>query len=236
MIILGLDTSTIIGSWGLIDTNKKDILISEYNLNLPKKTHSERLLPALKEMLIRCNITLEQIEGLAVSIGPGSFTGLRIGVMSIKTMAYALNIPLSGVSTLEALAYQVKSYSGRICAIIDARMQEVYMASYYSNGKELKELTSPIVRPLEDILIEMKENNESSIFVGNANQIYREMIISYLGDKAIFPAPLVIYPRGSIIAYLGAMKIIDGKEDNVLKLIPNYIRRSQAEINWEKKK
>lgn len=127
MLVLGIDTSTRVGGLGLYDSVQG--LIGEENLALDQ-THSERMLPMLEHLLQAAGVTLEQIDGFAVTVGPGSFTGLRIGVTTAKTLAQVIGVPLIGISTLEVTAYNLLLSDGIICPIFDARNRRVYTAQF----------------------------------------------------------------------------------------------------------
>ena len=131
MKVLGIDTATMMGSIGLIDDEGA---IAEYSLNI-RATHSERLMPAIDRLLKDSGIMPKDIDGFAVSIGPGSFTGLRIGLATVKGFAMGCNKPVAAVSTLEALAFNLAYAEYLICPILDARRNEVYAAMFKSDGK-----------------------------------------------------------------------------------------------------
>jgi tRNA threonylcarbamoyladenosine biosynthesis protein TsaB len=135
MKVFGIDTSTSCESVGLIDDGE---VISDYLLNLPV-THSERLLGAIEFVLREARCPIENIDGWAIALGPGSFTGLRIGVSTVKGLALATGKPVAGVSILDVLASQIAPTPHLICPILDARKQEVYTAFYrYEEGSSLK--------------------------------------------------------------------------------------------------
>ncbi|KKL06136.1 hypothetical protein LCGC14_2599040 [marine sediment metagenome] len=148
MRILGIETSTMTGSVALMDEVR---LIAEYTLNLPrrskerrvgvsaslrKETHTSRLMSAIDKMLKDASLTIKDLNGIAVSLGPGSFTGLRIGIATAKGLAQGLNIPVVGIPTLDGLAFNLSCCQDLICPILDARKGEVYCA-LYKNGKRL---------------------------------------------------------------------------------------------------
>ena len=131
MKILGIDTSTPIGSVALIDG---DTLAAEHTLNIVQ-AHSSRLMPAIDTVLKWSDVTADDLDGCAVGIGPGSFTGIRIGVATIKSLCYALDKPIVGVSTLEAVAYNLRWTNGTICPLLDARRSEIYGAIFQGGGR-----------------------------------------------------------------------------------------------------
>ena len=177
MKVLGIDTSTSCGSVGLIDDEE---VISDYLLNIPV-THSERLLGAIEFVLREARCPIGEIDGWAISLGPGSFTGLRIGVSTVKGLAFATGKPVAGVSTLDVLASQIAPTSYLICPILDARKKEVYTAFYrYGEGSSLmRQSDYQAIRP-EDLVKKIKEH---TIFLGDGVKTYR-------GISSKFP-PLV---------------------------------------------
>ena len=151
MKILGIDTSTPIGSVALIDGES---LVAEHTLNIVK-AHSSQLMPAIDTVLKWGDITADELDGCAVGIGPGSFTGIRIGIATIKSLCYALDKPIIGVSTLEAIAYNLRWTEGLICPILDARRNESYGA-IFRGGDEWQRLTDDWCLPIEAVLAEIE--------------------------------------------------------------------------------
>ncbi|OGP60983.1 MAG: tRNA (adenosine(37)-N6)-threonylcarbamoyltransferase complex dimerization subunit type 1 TsaB [Deltaproteobacteria bacterium RBG_13_52_11b] len=229
MKILGIDTSTPCGSVGLADDGG---VISEYLLNVPG-THSERLLAAIHFVLKEAGCAMEALDGWAVSLGPGSFTGLRIAVSTVKGLAYATGKPVVGVPTLDGLAAQVSPTPYLICPILDARKKEVYTAFYrYHEKKRLVRLSDyQAIRP--DVLI--KEVKEKTIFIGNGVTTYGEILRNALPSFALFPAAPLHLLHGSMVARLGLDLLL--KEDylDIATFSPIYVRPSEAEIKWQER-
>jgi tRNA threonylcarbamoyladenosine biosynthesis protein TsaB len=223
MIILGIETATMTGGLALIDEEK---LISEYTLNM-KTTHSSRLMPALDWILKDASLNKNQINGIAISIGPGSFTGLRIGLATAKGLAMGLNIPLVTVPTLDALAYNVSYVPYQICPIQDARKKEVYSAIFrYENGIITRKSPYQVISPDELI----NQINEKTIMLGDGLNIYGELFREKLGEFAIFANNSQRLPRASVIAELGLAKLKAGEITDLASSEPLYIRRADAEI------
>jgi tRNA threonylcarbamoyladenosine biosynthesis protein TsaB len=223
MIILGIETSTMTGGLALIDDNK---LISEYTLNM-KTTHSSRLLPALDWMLKDASLDKGQIEGIAISIGPGSFTGLRIGLATAKGLAMGFDVPIAGVPTLDALAYNVPCPKYQVCVVLDARKKEVYSAFYkYENDILERKSHYEVISPSE--LIE--QIKEKTIIVGDAIDIYGELFKEKLGDRVLFAPKTQRLPRSAIVAEIGLAKLRAGEMIDIASSEPIYIRPSDAEM------
>jgi tRNA threonylcarbamoyladenosine biosynthesis protein TsaB len=227
MKVLGIDTSTSCGSVGLVDDQG---VIADTLLNLPV-THSERLLAAIGGVLDQSSCTLTDLNGIAISLGPGSFTGLRIGVSVVKGLAFATGLPVVGVSTLDALAAQVAPTSYAICPILDARKAEVYTALYrYEGGTRVKRLTPyRAVRP-EELVAQIREK---TIFIGDGTRAYGDYFRNTLPSLALFPSLPLRVPHGSVVATLGLELLQRGETLDVPAFIPIYVRPSEAEMKWQ---
>ncbi len=227
MKVLGIDTSTSCGSVGLMDNGE---VVSDYLLNI-RLTHSERLLGAIELVLREARCPIETLDGWAISLGPGSFTGLRIGISTIKGLAFATGKPVAGVSTLDVLASQIATTPYLICPILDARKQEVYTAFYrYEKRESLKRLSPyQAIRP-EDLI---KQIDEQTIFLGNGVMVYKDFLQSSLSSTAIFPPPHLHFCHGSMVAELGSKLLEKGEGSDLATLAPTYIRLSEAEIKWQ---
>ena len=222
MKVLGIDTSTAVGSIGIIEDES---IIAEYSLNIVE-SHSARLMPAIDDVLKRAALKIQEIDAFAVTIGPGSFTGLRIGVGTVKSFCYALKKPIVGVVTLDVLAYNLKFADKLICPILDARKQEVYTA-IYRGGSKLVRQTDYLCTKIESILEHL---TEPTIFVGDGLNRYREVIVQNLKEHAIIVEPLFRFCRGAVVALLGYERIANGESDNYFSITPFYIRKPEAEV------
>jgi tRNA threonylcarbamoyladenosine biosynthesis protein TsaB len=227
MKVLGIDTSTSCGSVGLIDNGE---VVSDYLLNIPV-THSERLLGAIELVLREAHCPVGQLDGWAISLGPGSFTGLRIGVSAVKGLAFATGKPVAGVSTLDVLASQIAPTPSLICPILDARKQEVYTAFYrYDKGNSLKRLSPHQALRPEDLV---KKINEQTIFLGGGIKNYGDFLLNSLSTLVIFPPAPLHSPHGSMVARLGFELLQKGECLDLDTFTPLYIRPSEAEIKWQ---
>ena len=229
MKILGIDTSTSCGSVGLIDG---DSVIAEYLLDIPT-THSESLLSSIEYVLEQSRCPIETLDGWAISLGPGSFTGLRIGVSTIKGLAFATEKPVAGVPTLDALASNLSPTPYLICPILDARKGEVYASFYRYDDEDTPVRVSAYqaIRP-EDLV---KTIEEKTIFLGNGVTTYGDYLRNALPTLAAFvPAPLNL-SHGSTVARLGLERIQRGEVLDLSTFTPIYIRASEAEIRWKEK-
>jgi len=238
MLILGIETATMTGGVALLSENK---LVSEYDLSI-RTTHTARLLPAIDQILKDSSVNKNEIDGIAISIGPGSFTGLRIGLAAAKGLALGLGIPLVGVPTLKALAGNIPFASYQICPILDAKKKEVYCSLFrYAcslpapenddgplNPDQLVRLIPYQVVSPDNIL---KQIYEKTIFLGDAVDVYHDFIVERLGDLALFAPVAQRLPRAATVAEMGILKLKNGEYLDLLSSEPIYIRPSDAEIS-----
>lgn len=227
MLVLGIDTATLACS---VAVTKAAEVLAEYTL-LIKKTHSERLLPLVAALLNDIGLTARDLDGVAVAAGPGSFTGIRIGVTTARALGQALNLPLAGVSTLEALASQADHFPGLVSPILDARRGQVYNAVFRSgNGRE--RLSPDRVLSLDELLDGFVQSGEQVLFPGDGVAQYKPAIVAALGDRACFPPPEGLFNRASAVARLGRTELEAGRGVDYLELLPRYIRKSEAEVKY----
>lgn len=224
MRILGIDTATLVCSVALVS---EETTLAEYNIQI-KKTHSERLLPLIAAMLNDCGIVPKDLDGVAVAAGPGSFTGLRIGMVTAKTLGQALNLPLVGVSTLEALAAQHPFFPGIICPILDARREQVYNGLFVP-GFLPRRISAEQVLPLSELLAELKARPEKILFVGDGVPLHQAHIKAQLGERACFMPPEGRICRAAPVARLGLAELAFARGRSWRHLTPHYVRRSEAE-------
>ena len=224
MLVLGIDTATPIGSIGLIED---DMVIAEYVLNVVE-THSARLMPALDDMLRRASVDRSEIDAIAVTRGPGSFTGVRVGVATAKGLAFALKKPIIGVISLDVLAFNLRFHGGIICPMLDARKKQVFTAFYQdSNGKIRRISDYKSISP--EILL--KSIRRKTIFAGTGVDIYKSLILSKLKERAIFP-PLPLHRIHPEVIGTLALEALEKKEEtDPITLVPFYIRPSDAELS-----
>ena len=226
MKILSIDTSTMMGSIALVE---EDRVISEFSLNL-QTTHSQRLLPTIVQLLESSDCPIELIDGFAVALGPGSFTGLRIALSSIKGLAMASGRPVVGVSTLEALSLNLYSSRYLVCPLLDARKKEVYTALFrFDQEENLVKLKEESVIPPEAILAEIKQ---TTVFLGDGADIYRDLIRERLGSMALFAPINLRYPRAVNVARLALPRFQRGEAMEIDSLIPTNLRCSEAELKF----
>jgi tRNA threonylcarbamoyladenosine biosynthesis protein TsaB len=228
--ILAIDTATQVSSVAVL---KEGRLLAELTMQ-GKLTHSETLLPHIEQVLKMAAVAKEDLTGIAVSNGPGSFTGLRIGLAAAKAMSYVLGIPLVGVSTLQALAYQLPAPGVRVMCLLDAQKGNAYVESYRWENNSLQVVDSVQVAKITDIVAACANMNEQVILLGDAVQKKVAGKLELPANVSVAP-PHIVMPRAACVAMLGQAKLLAGETDNVMDLEPVYIRRSEAEVLWEKR-
>ena len=227
MLVLGVETSTMQGGVALVGDGG---MVSEYTLNV-EATHSERLLPTIDRMLQDACIALEGLGGIAVSIGPGSFTGLRIGLSTVKGLAYATGLPVVSVPTLEALAWAVPAARWQVCPVLDARKQEVYAALFQHEAGGLRRLMEDVALAPEDLCGRIRK---PTLFLGDGVEAYGDLFRHLLGDKVLLPPLASRGARPACVAELGRGRLLRGERDAVESLVPRYLRPSEAELRRQR--
>lgn len=229
MRVLAVDTSTNVASAAVMEDG---VLLGERILN-HKKTHSQKLMPMVCELLEELELTAADIDIFAAAVGPGSFTGLRIGVATVKALAHAAGKNVVSVGTLEALAYNVPYTEHIIVPIMDARRNNVFTASYIWDGG-FKEIGEPEGITIEEC-IESCGNFLETVFVGDGAAVHMDYIKEKLGERAIFPHGGAMNQRASSVAAVALEKAKRGEVQSYLEMKPYYIKKSQAEKELEER-
>lgn len=222
MKILGIDTSSSSLSVAVMDD---DLLKGEFTLN-HKLTHSEQMMPLLDSLLSHLELKMSDIDLIGVSVGPGSFTGIRIGVAAANAMAMALDIPVVGISSLEAMAYTAGETAYTIVSTFDAQRERFYFNAYRFENSELKALEAEDVLEKED-LIKKLESYHKVLLLGDAVFINEELPLNVKKAKRA-----VRYVRASSVCELAHRDYLLGKTGFA---VPVYLRKSQAEIQFEER-
>lgn len=220
MLILGIETSTRAAGVALISDEKILAEISQES----KAYHSENLLPQIEQVLKIANV--EKVDAVAVSIGPGSFTGLRIGLAAAKALAYAWQIKIVGVPTLHAIAAHFPKSSAMILPLIDAQKNSAYVQPF-KNSQPIEEVT---VKPIAEILDAVRKSDDEIILCGDV--LHK---IKSLPDNVTFAPINLRMPRAVNVALCGKILFDAGKFGNVMNMEPLYLRRSEAEELWDKR-
>jgi tRNA threonylcarbamoyladenosine biosynthesis protein TsaB len=225
MKILAVDTATKSCSVAIIEAGS----VCAELTTLKEQTHSKHLMELIHKGLGISGFSAADIDGLAVTIGPGSFTGLRIGVSTIKGLAHALDKPVVGISSLDVLAWQCADRSYLICPLLDARKGEVYSATYRYNHDTITQKSPENANAPEAAVQKIKE---PCVFIGSGAQLYRKIIRTRLGDLAHFAPQSQNIIRASSVAFLSMERFKTRETVTAADLVPHYIRKSDAELNF----
>lgn len=225
MKLLALDTSTEVAGVALLEGAQ----IRFSHTFLHRMDLSRRLLPAVRWLLGDAGVPFASVEGLVVGLGPGSFTGVRIGVTTAKVLAQAVNLPLVGIGTLETMAAALLPCAGRlVCPCIDARKSEVYTALYRLTPDGCEELMPPAALPADLLAARLDELDEEVIVCGTGSVRYAPTLAAVLGER-LRRAPGHDFPDPAVLAHLGRRRLERGEREDPLRLTPIYARVSEAE-------
>lgn len=231
MKILAIEASSLVASAAILTD---DVITAEYTIN-HKITHSQTLLPMISEICKMSETDPKEFDAIAVSGGPGSFTGLRIGSATAKGLGQALNIPLIHVPTLEAMAYNIYGTSALVCPIMDARRMQTYTGVYEFINGELSCVIEQDALAIDELIEKLNTLGRHTIFVGDGIPVFRATI----DEKATFSheyAPAGMNrQRAATVAVLGAKYFACGKAIPASEHLPEYLRVSQAEREREEK-
>lgn len=225
MKVLAIDTSTFVMGVALVDG---DQVLGEITTNL-KKNHSIRLMPAIDMLMKEVGMKPKQLDRIVVAQGPGSYTGVRIGVTTAKTLAWTLGIPLVGVSSIETLAQNGRYFNGVVSPIFDARRGQVYTGLYQSRKGTVINIAEDRLCLIADWATELSEKYENVLFLGNDLSIHKEIIEEKLASKVQFGFISDHNLRPSELARVGMER---EPVENIHTFSPNYIRLAEAEANW----
>jgi tRNA threonylcarbamoyladenosine biosynthesis protein TsaB len=227
MNILAVDTSTLVLSVAVLNEQK---VLGEKITNL-KKNHSVRLMPAIDELLHDLDLSLAEIDLFAVTAGPGSYTGVRIGVTTVKTFAWAQNKPFLAVSTLAVMAMNGFYFPGYIVPLIDARREQVYTSIYEVQSGRLKGKMEEQIVPVDVLLEELKETKKDILFIGDDSSLFEEKIKAELKERAVFALSSLQLPRASNLGILAMQNWLDSNRSERNDFAPNYLQLTLAEKN-----
>lgn len=225
MLTLAVDTSGLTASCAVVEDGK---VIAEVSTK-HGKTHSQKILPMIKTTLSMLDREMKDVDLFASSIGPGSFTGLRIGVVTIKGLAYSLKKPAYGVPTLDALAYSMPDFNGIISPMLDARNNQVFTAFYRKLNGRLEKLSPDSGITIKDWIDKAGEFNEDIMVLGDAADLHLPRLKEIFGNRIFCPQLAMTYPRGSAIALLAEEAYHNNNVVTAYELEPFYLRKSQAE-------
>lgn len=225
MKILAMDSSSLVATVAVLED---DILMAEYTINY-KKTHSQTLLPMIDEVAKMIELDLSTIDAIAISKGPGSFTGLRIGSATAKGLGLALDKPIIAVPTLEAMAYNLWGCDARIVPIMDARRNQVYTGIYRFENSEIRVLKEQCAVAIEELLAELNESNEKVVFLGDGVPVLAEKIAELLIAPYEFAPAHMNRQKAGAVGALARCYYEKDIVETAAEHKPDYLRLSQAE-------
>ena len=230
MRILGIESSSLVASVAVVEDG---VTMAEYTANF-KKTHSQTLLPMIDAMAGLLDLDLATIDAIAISRGPGSFTGLRIGSATAKGLGLALKKPLIHVPTLDGTAYNMYGVSGLICPIMDARRNQVY-TGIYRFEKDFQVVMEQDALDMGELIEKLNVMGERVIFLGDGVPVHEKLIRETMTVPFEFAPAHVNRQRAASVAALGAVYFAEGKIQDAAEHGPDYLRKSQAEREREEK-
>jgi tRNA threonylcarbamoyladenosine biosynthesis protein TsaB len=228
VIVVGIDTSTSQTSVAI--GTEREIL---GRIQLAGTRRQEQVTPALQQLLAWADVELAHVGGFAVGIGPGLFTGLRVGVQTAKTLAQATGAPIVGITSLDALAFAVRHTRRRIWAVIDARRGEVFHAAYRPvPGGVMRETDHAVADPAH-LVAEIEAQPGEVLAVGDGAILYREELAE-LGGRVEVAGLALAHPDAASLVELAVPRFMREEHDRLFDVVPMYLRKSDAEIAWDR--
>ena len=224
MTILAIDSSAKAASVCIANEEK---IIGEFFINT-SLTHSQTLMPMTEQLLKNTEMTIGEVDAIAVNAGPGSFTGVRIGVAAAKGLAFPKNLPCVSVSTLECMAYNLLGTDCMVCAVMDARCSQVYNAMFRIKGETVERLTDDRALSLSDLLLEFKQTDERILIVGDGAEITYDFLKNEASNAVLAPKNRRTQTASSV-ALAAFQKLFEGKTQTAAELMPIYLRLPQAQ-------
>ncbi len=239
MKILAMDSSGLVASVALVCDG---VMVAEYTTNF-KKTHSQTLLPMIDEIVKMTDISLQEVDAIAVAAGPGSFTGLRIGSSTAKGLGLALKKPIIPVPTVEGIAYNLFGMNKLVCPIMDARRNQVYTGLYTFDKEEMKVISEQKAVSIDEIVDEInkldwEEYNISCkevVFLGDGVPVFKNFILEHCKVPVTFAPAHMAMQRAGAVAVRAEYYFAQGKTETAAEHKPDYLRLSQAEREMQEK-
>ncbi len=225
MKILGIDSSGLTASAAIVADG---VLTAEFTVN-NKQTHSQTLLPMIDQVVTMSGIALEEVDGIAVAAGPGSFTGLRIGSSTAKGIAFALKKPILSIPTLEGLAYRLAVTDDVICPLMDARRNQVYTALYQMEEGRLQCVSEQEAVDIREVIRKLNQLGRKVVFLGDGAAVYEQTLTDGIEVSYRFAPLHLCRQSAAAIAALGEIYLAEGKTETAAEHRPFYLRQSQAE-------
>lgn len=231
MKILAIDSSSLVASVAVVED---DIMVAEYTIN-HKKTHSQTLLPMIDEISKMAEIDLSEVDAIAVSGGPGSFTGLRIGSATAKGLGLVWKKPLVHVPTVDAMAYNLYGTDKLICPMMDARRSQTYTGLYQFVNGEFDIVMEQCAISVDELIEKINEVGREVIFLGDGVPVYKQALEEKLTVGYTYAPAHMNRQRAGAVAVLGQQYFTKGQYETAVEHEPNYLRQSQAEREAKEK-
>lgn len=225
MRILAIDSSSMVAT---VAITTDGILNAEYTIN-HKKTHSQTLLPMIAEIVKMIEIDMDSIDAIAITGGPGSYTGLRIGSATAKGIGLALDKPIINVPTIDALAYNLYSSRYVICPIMDARRGQVYTGIYKFDETEMKIIKPQCIMMIDELIKELDSKKEPVMFLGDGVSVHKQLIDDTMNTKHYYAPASMNRHKASTLGAIAEIYYKNGKMETAGEHRPEYLRLSQAE-------
>lgn len=224
-MILAIDSSSLVATVALVN---EETVIAEYTVNL-KKTHSQTLLPMIDEIFRMTGMNKDELKAIAITSGPGSFTGLRIGAATAKGLALALNIGIIRIPTIDAMAYNYNHCNKLICPIMDARRNQVYTGIFKCEEEILETILPTCAIPVSELVQKINELGNEVIFIGDGIPVFKDSLDDTLAVKHFYAKQHLGRQKAGSIGAVAWDKYKKGEIENANYFAPDYLRLSQAE-------
>lgn len=228
MLVLGIETST---PWASVTIGSEQGIIGSCLISRGA-SHGSFLLPAVEFLMKEADLSYRNLSAVAVGLGPGLYTGMRVGIATAKTLSQALLVPIVGVPSLDLLAFEVRYSNKLICPVLDAKRKEVFFAFYKAVPGGVTRVTDYQVGSPSKLLAEMEGRKEDILLVGSGALLYRSVLEGR--GKVEFGSIASAFPRATSLVELALPRLFREDFDRLFDLEPLYMRRSDAEINWER--
>ncbi len=226
MLVLGLETSTTRSSVALVDTDR---VVASASLGVARR-HGEFLAPAISFCLEQAGVEVDRIHGVAVGVGPGLFTGLRVGLATAQTFAAARQLPVVGLSGLDVLAFRVRYSRRTICVVLDARRGELFWAFYRTAPGGVQRDSEPTVGRIEQLTAEIEAHGDDMLVIGDGALTERQRVLDTGADVA---GPDLAWPDAADLAELAVPRFVREETIRPDQLRPIYLREADARIGWQ---
>jgi tRNA threonylcarbamoyladenosine biosynthesis protein TsaB len=228
MHILAIETSTSRSSVAIVDHER---VVASAALGVPRR-HGEFVAPAIRFCLDHAGIDAERLTGVAVGLGPGLFTGLRVGIATAQSLAASLHLPAVGMSSLDVLAFQARYVRGLICAVIDARRGELYWALYRPLPGGVQRQTELRLGKVDQLTAELESEGQDVLVVGDGALAYHKQLADVDVDLA---GPDIAWPDAAVLGELAVPRFVREETQRPTSLQPIYLRDADAQLGWEKR-